>query len=343
MLKYKIIHIMPQDKFIEPFINFMEYNFDMKEHLFLVIDYKNNYHISQKENVILISSLFLSKFKVDYDYSQKIILHGLFRFVPIFLFFNSSLLKKIFWIIWGHDLYSYKNANKNLYTKVYEYIRKKVITKIPNYVVYMKNEFELMKKVYNTDGKHFRSFVYLSNLYEENEVVKKDSSCLTLMVGNSASKTNCHKEIFDILKKYKNENIKVIVPLSYSGSKEYVDDIVKTGTQLFQDKFIPILDYMEYEKYKELLSSVDMALFNHNRQEGIGNTNLLISYGVKIYLRHGTSQYNFYNSEDIKVFDINDFDLTRLSEEDKEKNQRILKKLFSKESLKEQLKDIYDT
>jgi hypothetical protein len=342
MLQYKIIHIMPQDKFIEPFISFVENNFDFKEHLFVVIDYKNNHIIPKKENVIKISSLFLSRFKIDYDYSNKIIIHGLFRYIPIFLFFNQKLIEKSYWIIWGHDLYSYKNANKNLYTKVYEYMRKIVIQKLDNYIVYMDSEFELMKKVYDTNGRHFKSFIYLSNLYEPMKIDAKISSTINILIGNSASDTNHHLEILEKLRQYKNDDIKLIVPLSYSGTQDYIDKVIKKGQSIFGDKFIAILDYMDYSEYMKLLSTIDIAVFNHDRQQGIGNTNLLISFGVKIYLRKDTSQWRFYNDEDIKVFDIENLNMDKILNEDKDNNQNILKRIFSKDNLKKQLKDVFD-
>jgi dTDP-N-acetylfucosamine:lipid II N-acetylfucosaminyltransferase len=342
LLKYKNVHITPQDKFLKPFINFMDENFPIKEHLFVVIDYKNNYDAPNEKNVIKVSSLFMSRFKVDYGYSEKIILHGLFRHIPTFLFFNQSLIKKSYWIIWGHDLYMYRKANKSLHNWAYEFIRKIVIRKIENYIVYMDSEFELMRDVYQTKGRHFKSFVYPSNLYEERVIKNKTNKTVRFLIGNSASRTNNHLETFEKLKAYRGENIKLIVPLSYGGSHKHVEQVIEKGLRIFGDKFVPIRKYMDYQEYIDLLSTIDISIFNHDRQEAVGNTNLLISLGAKIYLRSETSQWKFYNDKNIKVFDINDFNMNKLSNSDMERNRNILKNLFSKEALKKQLKEIFD-
>jgi len=334
---------MPQSRFIEPLICFIEDNLNIEEHLFVIINYSDNdYHVSNRSNVLRVSSIFLSLMKVDYKFSDKIILHGLFKFTPLFFYFKRNLLKKVYWIIWGGDLYRYRVANDNVYNKLYEYIRIKVISRIKNFIVYMDEEFELLQKVYKSNGRHFKSFVYLSNLYHEvpnsNDAAK---NYINILVGNSGISTNNHILILDQLLKYKDKNIKIIAPLSY-GDDEYIKKISEYGTNLFQSKFYPILDYIEYDKYIELLSSIDIAIFNHDRQQAIGNTNVLIGMGVKVYLHKNTSQWNFYESKNIIVYDNMSINLNKIKSNIVLNNKKKLQELFSKEALKVQLEEIFN-
>ena len=48
MKKMKIIHIFPNEKFTEPFINFTNKNFDKDEHLFLILGKTNKFDIKKQ-------------------------------------------------------------------------------------------------------------------------------------------------------------------------------------------------------------------------------------------------------------------------------------------------------
>ena len=49
-------------------------------------------------------------------------------------------------------------------------------------------------------------------------------------------------------------------------NKEYGQKVIEYGKRLFKEKFKPILNYMSAEEYSKLLNSVQVAVFNHNRQ-----------------------------------------------------------------------------
>lgn len=340
-LQYKIIHIMPKDKFIEPFIEFVSQNFDMNEHLFIVRDFNNDVTVNNRENVIHTDCLFKTLLSVDYKKSEKIILHGLFSYLTIFLFFNKRLLSKSYWIIWGNDLYRYRFVNKNIFRKTYEYIRKSVIKRINNFIVYMDEEFEKVKEVYDVEGRHFKSFVYLSNIFKTQNIKQNDSEVITILLGNSATRTNNHFESLELLSKYKDENIKVIAPLSY-GDKTYGEAVAKKGKELFDDKFVSIFELLPLSEYEKLLSRIDIVFFNHDRQQGIGNINTLIGLGKKVYLRDGTSQYEFYKRNGFYIFNLENFNLQKNDKKTILNNIHKLEQLFSEEVLKNQLQEIFD-
>lgn len=96
-------------------------------------------------------------------------------------------------------------------------------------------------------------------------------------MGNSATKTNCHIEIFNKLSKYDwIHELEIICPLSYGNEEEYRDYVIKVGYEKIGNKFKPITEYISLTKYIELLNSCDVGVFNNNRQQG-GSTILYLT------------------------------------------------------------------
>ena len=118
--------------------------------------------------------------------------------------------------------------------------------------------------------------------------------------------------------------------------------ILNIGEKMFGDKFYPLLDFISYNEYLNMLYNIDIALFAHKIQQGMGNLIQLLGLGKKVYLNPESSLWNLFQDLGIKVYDINgDIDLITNSEE-LENNKRIVKEVFSLESLKTQLKRVFD-
>lgn len=268
----KILHIMKPEKFNVPFINFIENNFDIINHKFLFLSKKNyDYGLSDDHNPIFIKYNYFSLLKELYS-SDKIILHGLWKnnFI-LLLFLNSYLLKKCYWSIWGGDLYPINNIN---------WIKRQVIKKMGHFVTYIKGDYELIKKNFEIKGQYHESIMYISNLYNKNKLTIKKDNFINIQIGNSGFESNNHKEVFNKLILFKDENIKIYVPLSY-GKDSYINEIINEGRNLFGDKFIPITEFMPFDKYLQFLASIDISIFAHNRQQALGNIITLLGLGKK--------------------------------------------------------------
>ena len=63
-------------------------------------------------------------------------------------------------------------------------------------------------------------------------------------------------------------------------------------------------------------------MFNHNRQQAMGNTITLLGLGKKVYMRRGVAQWSFFESHKIKVFDIVNFDLQVLDANEKTESDK---------------------
>jgi dTDP-N-acetylfucosamine:lipid II N-acetylfucosaminyltransferase len=348
------IHLFLSDeneKFTKAFYNLLKNDFIISEHLILIPKHSN-------ENLQLVGDN-IKYFNYDFKWMflflkstlscKKIILHGLpnnIYFYILFIIF-PNLAKKSVWIIWGGDLYYYKLRSQNFKSNISEFFRRKIIQNIKYFVTYLNNDYLLVQKWYKTRGVHLNSFVYPSNLYKEiniNSFIKNDK--ILILIGNSACKTNNHLELFKKLEFLNNENIIFYCPLSYSGTEEYKKQIIEIGYQIFgNDKFIPLLDFIPIDEYNKFLCKIDVAIFNHDRQRGLGNIITLLGLGKKVFINECISTWNYCHDNNLKVYSINSELKEILTPFPKKlllSNVRKIKHLFSLENLIKDLNIIFN-
>lgn len=124
-----------------------------------------------------------------------------------------------------------------------------------------------------------------------------------ILLGNSATGTNNHLEILDILSSIEIGDRKVIAPLSY-GLQEYGDEIEKRGGELLGDHFVPIRNYMPLKDYNFLISSCSIAIMNHRRQQALGNIAAMLYRGAKVFLDENSVAFQFFRRKGAYVFSV---------------------------------------
>jgi hypothetical protein len=130
------------------------------------------------------------------------------------------------------------------------------------------------------------------------------------------------------------------VPLSY-GNLAHAKKVIEQGREWFGDKFFPITSFMPFEQYLALLKSVDIAIFNHKRQQAMGNTITLLGLGKTVYMRSDVSQWEFFKRLEVKVFDISKFDKSYMVTENIVANKIIVRDFFSLQMLISQYNEIF--
>ncbi len=332
----RIIHIMTFEKFIRDYIQFIEKNLEVNDHYFLIIgtDYKK-YDLSGLPNVIFINNyrnVFNMIFRLHI--ANRIILHGLWdeRVIKILLCM-PWLIKKCYWMLWGGDFY---------YPETKTLARKKLIKKIKHFVGFIKDDYLLIREWYGAKGEFHECILYPVAFFEEDYSpnLGGQKGTIKILAGNSADPSNNHFDLFEKLIPYKEQDIQIIVPLSY-GNGTYSEDVIKKGKEIFGDKFVPLTDFISLSEYKKLLKDVDIAIFNHDRQQGMGNIISLISYGKKVYIRSHISTWKMFNSFGVTVFDCKNFDLTLPDKALIQTNIDIMKNYFTKENYINQLKALF--
>lgn len=340
-----VLHLFGWDKkFVLPFRDFIHEHFPDGRHQFIIFGDVTSSDVPISPDTSVMPNILKNAISITkaMNKADKIVIHGLFNNHLFYLLtIQSWLLKKCYWFIWGGDLYIHNAEIKDWRWKKNEILRQFILKRIGHIVTYIKGDFELAKKWYGVTGEYHHCVMYPSNLYEDIKISPKKDAVTNILVGNSADPTNNHKEALEKIAHHKNEKIKIFCPLSYGpvDSAKYTVDL---GDKLFEDKFIPLLDFIELERYQKILGEIDIAVFTHKRQQAMGNIISLLGLGKKVYMRSDITPWVMFEKLGIKVFDVMDFDLAPINDETRQNNQKKIISNFSKVALARQLRNVFE-
>lgn len=327
-----ILHIFVADKFAQPYIDFLEKHFDTSEHHFFVINKKNRFVFKPNKSLEIYPKMKFFRLNSLFQKSDKVIIHGLFwEQIVLLLALNYKRLSKCHWLIWGGDLYKYYDRKKTWKNRFWHMVRTFAISKIGNLVTYLQEDYKLAQSWYGAKGKYQECLLYPSNVANPIKGESPHDNIVKILVGNSATAANRHADAFSKLLPFKGK-IKLYVPLSY-GNQKYASSVIAEGNEMFGSDFIPLTDFMPVEEYYKLLKSIDVVVFNHDRQQGMGNIVQLLGMGKKVYIDPKTPQQKLFDDLNIKVFDVNQIQLDPV---DLKKNVDIVERYFSEANLIEQ-------
>lgn len=336
---------------MQPFLNLLHSHFKHDEHVLVVTpgpkktEFLSVIRIYEYEYSLKGRIKYSLKLIIEMHKAKKIIVHGLFDLKTIMiLFFMPWLLKKSCWMLWGADLYTYKLGKKDLKWKLLEFFRRPVIKNFAYLSTTVPGDYELAKKWYGSKSKFIQNLMYTSHVARPIPSMDVDSEdkIINIQVGNSADPSNNHKEVFEYLSKLPSKEFRVYCPLSY-GSPKNKDLVLSQGEQLLKSNFIPMTDFLEFSEYNEYMSSINVAVFNHNRQQAMGNIIGLLSLGKKVVLKHTTTPYAFFKSIGLDVYSLKDVDIFEpFSESSKKRNIQIMKENFSLRKLKSDWERVFN-
>ncbi len=346
-----ILHLFRTEKFTNDFICFINENSNYK-HTFWVYgesdcDYSQEYLKYENVKVFPRIDIKLNKsgtFKQLQMY-DLIFYHGIFDNCIIDYFYTHRLLlKKLMLYFWGGDIPVLGDWKERLKKKYVVKNATSVGTIIPK-------DYESLQKLYAPKGSHFNIQYYSDEIVEFiNKRIEKERSfteSINIQIGNSATATNDHIYILDLLKKFKEENINIYVPLSY-GDVSYAESVIEYGKAIFGDKFIPLQKFMSLENYNIFLESMDVAIFNMCRQQAMGNIFTLLGTGCKIYLHPNGKIIEYLRKSSFIVMDTNEIsnmsigEFFLFSEEQKQHNKKLVCEKFDKEKYVKGWEDLFE-
>lgn len=343
-----ILHLCVLEKFTSPFYRFTEENpSDFgSDHQFYINDIFGKFSAPKGGNVYIAQNARpLARYAwlvKNMNRSNKIILHGLLDMRALLLLcLQPWLLAKCYWAIWGVDLYIHQFGERTLSWRRNEVIRRFAISRIGHLITHLRGDYDLAQKWYGAKGAWHDCFMYLSNLHHApaQEVAPHDG--INILLGNSADASNNHLDALERLRPFADKSIRIFCPLSY-GDESYAQTISDYGRQVFGDRFIPLLDFMPFEEYLSFLCKIDIAILNHERQQGVGITTTLLGLGKKVYMRRDISSYRMFNDLGVKVFPIDNLVVDKLTNGDAKINKQIVESHFSRERLIDSWKKIYE-
>lgn len=138
--------------------------------------------------------------------ADRIIIHSLASpFLIGMLRMNRKLCEKTWWVIWGKDLYLYRlSRKKRLPLKLYEAFRKPVMRDIRHIISALPGDYELARKWYGSRADYTPLPMLYPYCIDYGQGAKAEAAPekMTILVGNSASRTNEHEEAIRILGAY---------------------------------------------------------------------------------------------------------------------------------------------
>lgn len=344
----RIAHVIQTDKFTTGYINFMNMEFSEMEHKFVIRDNGNEFYEVKPlddSNVYTIknySEIFNDDHVKEFFYtSDKIIFSGIFETREAFPCLTAKMWKKTYLQFWGGDFYSLRNQIPYYQIKAWLHKIKYLwyIYRCNSVLLLIPSEYKIFSSITGLKKKYYYLPMPIDPLKRTDASKyiddKKINIGKTILLGNSSTPTNCHRDIIDRLASMRNnKSIKIICPLSY-GDFEYREDVIRYGKNKFGDRFIPITEYTSLEDYIEILKKCDVGIFNNNRQQGMGNIGILLALGKKVYIRKDTSMWDYFSGMGIKIYEIaqlefiDDTDNIFFYENIIEGNVEIMNKVFS--------------
>jgi len=106
-----------------------------------------------------------------------------------------------------------------------------------------------------------------------------------------------------------------------------------------------LIDSPTFNESFNLLSKVDISIFNHKREQAMRNITTLLGPGEKVYVRDEITTWDFCLDHGLKVFSSNgDFDdlFEEMDEETKFKNIENIRNKFSEGKLNDDWNIIFN-
>lgn len=349
MRNKKNLHIVFPEKFFNKYIQFINNNFKAEDHLFLYLrkdGTENNFDNVKKMRFYKIPFLNFFELFLYMSRYDRIFLHSLSKTKVVFcLFFFPFICKKAYWLLWGGDMY-YRLSDDTIRAKknLSNFIFKRVVGRLGFILTHINGDVSIAREQFGFKGKHLPCLLYPSNVFNQSHSTKKlGNKTINILLGNSSHASNNHHEILEKLRRYKDLDIKVYCPLSY-GDKRYAKSIIELGHQFFGDKFIPITEFLSLSDYYALLNRIDIAIFNHWRQQAVGNIITLIGMGKTVYLRKEVTTVEMLMELGIEIqpINLNNFELIQLTQEQIKQNISIVKSRFSEKRLFKEYQAIFN-
>lgn len=128
-----------------------------------------------------------------------------------------------------------------------------------------------------------------------------------IWIGNSATLTNNHLDVFHRLKG-RCEGYDVLTPVSYTLAGEVRDVVTEmiesAGMRNFGDHYKPVREYMSFDKYVRLMSTCSIFVFGHKRQQSVGNLVIALRCGGCVFMDSDSPVYKYFSSIGIVIYPL---------------------------------------
>lgn len=281
------------------------------------------------KNILYPSGGFLRNFireLIMYYQAEHLILHGLFigtkKMLPVLvllLLFPKRTSRKLAWIEHGGDLYNWEYPHHNWKKPFINWMNRKIRTSASVLGVCHPMDEHVIRETFDTDAPCFytqmRTIADPFALWEQTRPVnecEQGQRAYRIQVGHNAFQLGNHIRILDMLEKFKEENIRITMPMNYGmtgvfgdvyGGFHYRTAVARVAKLIFGDKAHQIVKRMNQGNYFRYLWNVDIVVFGLYRQAGLGNLHPLLYMNKKIFLPGSSVMYRWLKEQGLEIYD----------------------------------------
>lgn len=376
----RILHLITDHQVTERRLSEFEKQFPGCNDVLVFAENPTFKHLSIHSSSILVNKKNIKKIRRSFDYIKYnyIVIHYLtFEMVDFVEYAPDSI--HVSWEIYGYDLYNqfldpmgYKvqqeDASKYLPVHarlmkvlglygVYLYLKtgdcthipilskhyfRRITSRLNSVIVGCQADASLLEKYSRRTFDTYRVFFYslrevLGDLYDSPFYDNKE-----IMIGNSASYSNNHLYVLDLIKSFNIGDTTVIMPISYGGSLRYREKVKEAYTKVFPNQMRFIIDYLPLHEYNKIFVDISVLVLASWRQESIGTIIMGFYLGIKIFLSNKSPLFDSLRKDGFIVYDIegtNSEDFAKpLKLNQKEHNRNLLLEHYNVKLFEEELK-----
>lgn len=364
MKKINVLHVFKDEKFFDrvlrfflalPNVNNLFYYYSKNTQSFKYI--KNTEVIINCDSWDDYTQLFSSPdIDIIYFHSISVADYKLFKYI------DPS--KIVIWWCWGYDIYnSYgflkplinikqfkpetskiAKSNKNIVKRIGQYLksiqlyklRELALSRVDYFTPVIPFEYHLMKNNPLFKARPFMIEGGPGFIVKRDFVFKEVAG--NIIIGNSLTLSNNHLDILDAIKNISiAENRSYIVPINYGNDLDKKH--LKKKAQHINANFKWLESFIPNEEYQEIYKTVTHAIFGHMRQQAMGNINLCLRTGVKVFLYKDSIIYKQLKNRGYFIYsieeDLNPYSLEQtLSKEEAYHNYNLYYEIAGDKVLK---------
>ena len=355
--RLRVLHITPDSKFFDNVFSCWENHKDIENQaIFIARSRKYQFkYIKNTDRVELLWNRKMVKMRLFADDYDVIIFHSLpakwYKFVK---YIPTDRI--IIWWGWGYDIYQsqkglppmvnlplYKPYTQrfvdhvplmrklqNVYLAIQRALwsrrRRDAISRVDYFQPVVLKEYSMMCQNEFFRAKEF----YYKPLGRSLEIRDMVASTGHILLGNSATPTNNHLDVLEVVKACKQDSQKIIIPLSY-GNKRYTEWL---KPQIQGDDIMPLYDFLPRDEYFKIVEGCSYAVIGTIRQQAMGNISFALSKGIKVFLYKDSVAYQNHKELGYAIYAIEDMTpeslSTPLSLEEMEQNRQVVLKQWKR-------------
>lgn len=210
-------------------------------------------------------------------------------------------------------------------------------------------EYDMVKG--SRKWRHFPKFaLWHYGTMEDNFIKGFEGEVVTgnaILVGNSATYTGNHLEVFDLLHSQGVSDRAVVAPLSY-GDPQLAKGLISLGQEYFSDNFEPLLEYMPIQDYVAIIKKCGYVIMNHVRQQAVGNIVIMLYLGARVFVRQENPVYGFFKNSGVVISTVQELEWQPellnlpLTAEERVSNRMIVSDYWSRERAYERTKKLVE-